>query len=291
MGVNIFSFSVPLGIGSTKLYPLVRRMLPELADHVVRDAFAKRDVKMDGVRCSRDTMAKAGAEVCLYTRYSEREPDKLILYKDANILVVRKPVGVSCEEDSKGGRTIAQRVGDALACEGDGDRVPLLCHRLDNQTDGLLLLARNLQTEQELRESFQQHQIHKEYECLVRGTPNPSHAVLHAYLYKDAAKGRVWVRNTSGLGALSIITEYEMLSPGEVARLKIVLHTGRTHQIRAQMAAVGHPLLGDDLYGDRAFTKKWKAKRLMLCATRLSFSITGRLSYLNAQIFRLDSPF
>ena len=93
------------------------------------------------------------------------------------------------------------------------------------------------------------------------------------------------------MGAKKIITEYTVVQPGECARLRIALHTGRTHQIRAHMAFIGHPLLGDDQYGDRAFNREYKARRLMLCATSLAIETGGQLPQLDGRVFTIECPF
>lgn len=289
--MNVYRVTVPLDIQQTRLYPLLGRMLPELPEYALREAFHKRDVKMNGVRVGREEPALPGAEVCVYTRYAAMRESIKILYVDENVALVVKPVGVSCEADVKGGRTMAELALSALREKEPGAEMPLLCHRLDNQTDGLLLLARNNAAEAELKEAFKHRRIHKEYICLVKGIPSPAHGVLERYLLKDAAKARVRVLERPIPGAVPIVTAYSVLEPGEVSRLRVQLHTGRTHQIRAQMAAMGHPLLGDDAYGDRDFNRKRKAKRLMLCATGLSFELAGALSYLNEKRFHMDAPF
>lgn len=289
--MNVYRITVPTDIDQTRLYPLLRRMLPELPEYALREAFHGRDVKMNGVRVGREEPALAGAEICVYTRHAAIRECAKILYVDENVAVVVKPVGVSCEADAKGGKTIAELVLSALRQEEPEAEMPLLCHRLDNQTDGLLLLARNEAAERELTEAFKHRHIHKEYTCLVKGIPNPTHRVLEGYLQKDAAKARVRVLEKPGPGAVPIVTEYTLLEPGEVSRLLVRLHTGRTHQIRAQMAAIGHPLLGDDAYGDRDLNRTRRAKRLMLCATGLSFELTGALAYLNEKRFQMEAPF
>ncbi len=285
-----YTFRVPADIRETKLFALVKRMLPELPDYVIRQAFDKRDVKAGGARVGKDAWAVSGADIELYTPYAALETTVQVLYEDGNVLVVRKPAGVSCEADEKGGKTIAEWVGEWLQAKDPAAPLPLMCHRLDNQTEGLLLLAKGEEAQRELIRAFQQGQIHKEYACLVKGAPKPPHRTLEAYLLKDAALGRVRVISGPAHGARSIKTEYEVVEAGEVSRLRVTLYTGRTHQIRAQMAAIGHPVLGDDWYGDRAFNRRYKAKRLMLCAVALSFSIAGALEYLNAHRFVVE-PF
>lgn len=279
--MKLYSFTIPENQQPGRLYPLIRRMLPQLPDHAVRQAFDKRDVKMDGQRVSRDAQLMPGAEVKLYTPFEEAAPTLPIVYLDEHIMVVHKPAGVSCQEDDKGGLTIGQLAHQALQKQEPQASRPMVCHRLDNQTEGLLLLARTVEARLAMEEGFYHHRIHKRYTCIVKGTPEPRERTLRAWLRKDAAKARVQVLNHDAPGALPIITEYRVEEAGECARLVVTLHTGRTHQIRAQMAAIGHPLLGDDQYGDRAFNKQHKTRRLMLCATELRFSLEGRWAYLN----------
>lgn len=279
--MKLYTFLIPENQQPGRLYPLIRRMLPQLPDHAVRQAFDKRDVKLDGQRVNRDAQLIPGAEVKLYTAYEEALPLLPIVYLDEHIMVVNKPAGVSCQEDDKGGCTVTDLAHQALIQKEPDAARPMVCHRLDNQTEGLLVLARTEEARLAMEEGFYHHKIRKRYTCIVKGTPEPRERTLRAWLRKDAAKARVQVLMHEAPGALPIITEYRVVQPGECARLAVTLHTGRTHQIRAQMAAIGHPLLGDDQYGDRAFNKQHKTRRLMLCATELRFALEGRWAYLN----------
>lgn len=279
--MKLYTFTIPEDQQPGRLYPLVRRMLPRLPEYVIREAFDKRDVKQNGQRSSRDAQLIPGAEVRLYTPYEEETACVPVVYLDENIMVVHKPAGVSCQADAKGGVTIEELAHRALLAQQPGAQRPVVCHRLDNQTEGLLVLARNTEAQQAMENGFYHHLIRKRYVCIVRGTPEPKERTLRAYLRKDAAKARVQVLRHEAPGALPTITEYRVLEAGECARLLVTLHTGRTHQIRAQMAAIGHPLLGDDLYGDRGFNKQQKTRKLMLCAVELRFSLEGSWAYLN----------
>lgn len=289
--MKCYTFTIPPDVPEGRLMPLVRRMLPELPDYAIRAAFDKRDVKLNGLRVDAKATALPGGEVKLYAPETEKRRLIHILYQDNDLIVIKKPVGVSCQPDAKGGRTVTELVAEVLRQSDPAAAQPLLCHRLDNQTDGLLLLAKNEAAQAAMEEAFRLHQIQKHYTCLVKGTPKPERATLRAYLIKDEAKAKVRVVSHPSPEAVPIVTEYAVIQGGEQARLDIALHTGRTHQIRAQMAAVGHPLVGDDKYGDRAFNKRYKAKRLMLCATSLSFALEGRWRYMNAQVFHLEPDF
>ena len=279
--MKLYTFVIPENQQPGRLYPLIRRMLPGVPDHAVRQAFDKRDVKQNGQRVSRDAELIPGAEVKLYTAYEDVLPALPIVYLDEHIMVVHKPAGVSCQTDGKGGCTVAELAHQALKQKQPDAACPVVCHRLDNQTEGLLVLARTEEARLAMEEGFYHHRIHKRYTCIVKGTPQPRERILRAWLRKDAAKARVQVLTHEAPGALPIITEYRVAEAGECARLVVTLHTGRTHQIRAQMAAIGHPLLGDDQYGDRTFNKQYKTRRLMLCATELRFAMEGRWAYLN----------
>ena len=139
--------------------------------------------------------------------------------------------------------------------------------------------------------AFRERTLDKRYTCLVRGIMKPPEATCRAWLRKDAEAARVWIQDAPGEGARPIVTAYETLESGPVSRLRVHLITGRTHQIRAHMAALGHPLLGDDLYGDRAFNRQHRARRLMLCATSLTLDTQGELPQLDGRRFEVKCPF
>lgn len=286
--MKLHTFEIPQNAQTGRLYAYARRMLPDVPEYIIREAFQKRDVKVNGQRVGLNAELVCGAEVRIYTRDWEMSAAKIpILYEDENVLVVIKPAGISCEADAKGGKTLPQ----LLCAQQPEARGPLLCHRLDNPTEGLMVLAKTEAAQAEIQDGFRKHQIHKEYTCLVKGAPVPAHRVMTGWLVKDAAKARVRVLAQERADAKKIVTEYSVMEAGEVSRLRIRLHTGRTHQIRAHMAFIGHPLLGDDLYGDRAFNRIRKCRRLMLCATALSFELKGWLSYLNEKNFQCKPSF
>ena len=153
------------------------------------------------------------------------------------------------------------------------------------------LFAKNEKARSALEEVFRQRTVEKYYTCLVRGIPKPPAAVCSAFLLKDAEHGKVRVLDHEAPGARSVVTGYETLESGAVSRLKVHLITGRTHQIRAHLAALGHPVLGDDLYGDRAFNHLQKVRSLKLCATELTLHTGGALPGLDGKEFRIDPPF
>ena len=134
--------------------------------------------------------------------------------------------------------------------------------------------------------------MEKRYECLVRGEMRPPAATREAYLIKDAGNAKVRVITHGTPGALPIATQYETISfDGTISRLRVTLLTGRTHQIRAHMSFLSHPLLGDDKYGDRALNKRLKASSLKLCACELVLHPGGKLSYLDGKMFSIPAPF
>jgi 23S rRNA pseudouridine955/2504/2580 synthase len=282
------TFTLPQNAAG-RLYPLVCRMLPQYSENSIRTAFDSRDVKMDGLRVRRDAVAAPGATITVYLsdEHTLRSPE--ILFEDERILIVDKPVGVSCAADDKGGLTIGEWLYQARA--GRLTQPPLPCHRLDNPTDGLLILAKDEDTCVLMEQAFRERQVHKTYVCLVCGTPVPPQKTLTAYLRKDPDAAKVRVLDHPAAGAAQIVTEYRVLEAGDICRLEVTLHTGRTHQIRAQLMHIAHPILGDDKYGDREWNRSLHAKRLMLTATELSFSLTGEMSYLNEHHFALPAKF
>ncbi len=186
--------------------------------------------------------------------------------------------------------TVHRTVSRALEPTG-GHRFLAPVHRLDNKTCGLCLFAKNPRAHAVLLEAFKHRTVEKYYICLVRGIPKPPAAVCSAFLLKDAARGVVQILDQSRPGARPVTTGYETLSAGPVSRLRVHLITGRTHQIRAHLAALGHPVLGDDLYGDRSFNRLQKSRSLKLCAAELTLHTEGQLPSLDGKTFKINPPF
>lgn len=211
-----------------------------------------------------------------------------ISYYDKNLLAVEKEAGVhttvsdACEAGSDGGDSLEGRLKRALGSE---NVFPL--HRLDVPTSGLVLFARSSSAANALKEAILEHAVAKFYTAIVSPPPQREHAALVNYLVKDANAARVRVYDEMREGAKEALLFYktEQLGSG-AAKLNVELFTGRTHQIRAQLAHIGSPVLGDDKYSGG------KAPRLMLHATRLEFHFgKGEYEYLNAVVLTSKPTF
>ncbi len=269
----------------------LRRFLPEIPQPVMRDAFRRRDVKLDGKRVKPDVRVSAGQKVQLYCM-EQNSALVDVVYEDDDVLLLNKRAGVSVEPDEKGGVSLTELAHRYLKQSTPDANAPRPCHRLDNQTCGLCLMAKTARAEEILLQAFKERTMDKRYICLVRGMMKPPAAICHAWLIKDAKAAQVTVLDHSVPGAKPIITEYETIESGPVSRLRVHLVTGRTHQIRAHMAALGHPLLGDDVYGDRAFNRAQKVQgKLMLCAASLTLDTGGQLPQLDGRHFTVKCPF
>ena len=277
-----YSVRVPQHVPRITLGVYVRRAFCLLPEHALRDAFSQRDIKMDGVRCGREEQVRPGSEVAVYTPYEARLP---VAYEDAHVLALDKPAGMSCDADGYGSMTAE----DWAAFYARDAFVPRLCHRLDTPTSGLLLLAKDDLAYQALVEMLARHTGDKTYECLVRGTPKPAEARLQAWWTKDALHSRVRVADRQTPESKPIETAYRVMRPGEASLLRVTLYTGRTHQIRAHMAHLGHPVLGDDLYGDRAFNRACGAGALMLRSLSIRIDTGGALPGLDGQTLSVPS--
>ena len=169
---------------------------------------------------------------------------------------------------------------------------PALCNRIDRNTGGIVIGAKNAEALRIMNEKIRDGQMNKFYLCLVHGIPKKKEDKLYAFLRKDAKNNMVEVRNSPFPGAKEIITGYRVLEKrGENALLEVELFTGRTHQIRAQMSAIGHPLVGDGKYGINRDERHKGYKYQALYAYKLGFARTNEenaLSYLEGRSFSLD---
>jgi len=273
-----------------KLLQCVREILPELDDAAIRRIVQHRDIKLDGKRVSSNVSVHSGQIIQIY--YLDKElklPE--IVYMDPDVILVNKRAGISVESNPEDHSASLCDLLSRTICANE--QAPIPCHRLDNQTSGLLLFARNQHAADVLQRVFMNRTLDKRYTCIVRGGMKPPEATCKAYLLKDSEAGRVRIIDHETAGARTILTAYKTLEAHDgLSLLSVHLITGRTHQIRAHLAALGHPILGDDVYGDRQLNRTRHVQgKLMLCATLLCLDTGGELPLLDGKVFSIQPPF
>lgn len=219
-----------------------------------------------------------------------------VVYENEQLLIADKPAGLPVI-DEKEPDTLIHRVQLYLYQKGEyrpgQGFAPALCHRLDTGTSGLVLVAKTEQALADLTELIRTRRLKKEYLCVTFGRPEPPAATLTGWLKKDAAKGQVAVLDHPAADAVPIETRYETMAvSGRLALLRVELVTGRTHQIRAHLASIGCPILGDGKYGQNAVNRQLHFKYQALCAWRLTFpsDCPPSLSSVNGKCFTLEKP-
>ena len=288
-------FVIPAEADGRKVVSFLREAVPGLPESMLRKVFSARDVKLDGQRISADTQVRAGQELKVYlpdtAAVSSPAAALDVVYEDDTVLLVNKRAGISVEKDARGGVTLTDLCAAHVAAKDPDAFLPAACHRLDNRTCGLCLFAKTPEALEILQDAFRSRSLEKYYVCLVRGVMKPPSAVCSAWLLKDPLHAEVRISDRELPGSKPIMTGYETIESGPVSRLRVHLITGRTHQIRAHLAALGHPVLGDDLYGDRDFNRREKARSLKLCAVSLKLDTGGRLPALDGREFSVNPPF
>lgn len=223
---------------------------------------------MNGTRVGSDVPLKAGDRVAYFmTRAQEEKSAYTVVYEDENILVVDKESGVNAE-------AVFSSLCESGSC--------FFIHRLDRNTEGLMAFARTAEAAEELLACFRTRRVEKIYEALVFGSPKPR-AVETARLLKDEKSATVRISRAEGE---RIVTQYACREKrGETSLLEVTLHTGKTHQIRAHLAYLGLPVVGDEKYGDHEANRRLHASRQRLLAKRLVLHPQGKLAYLDGKAF------
>lgn len=231
----------------------------------------KRDIRVNGVKTGKDMPVHMGDTIVYYTTPAqEAKPAFQRVYEDENVLVVDKESGVNSEA-----------VFSSLLQSGEY----YFIHRLDRNTEGLMIFAKNASAERCLLCAFREKRMTKIYRAVCLGEfPSPK-GVLTAYWTKNENSSFVTVSETDN-GGEKLVTEYAVLQrEGELNFVEIRLHTGKTHQIRAHLAHVGCPVLGDTKYGDKAANERYHLTRQCLIAKELIPQTDGVLSYLSGKRF------
>ncbi len=236
-----------------------------------------REIKVNGKRVGENILVNEGDCISYYLTVKQAEkPAFYPVYEDGLVCVVDKESGVNSEA-----------VFAELSRRGEY----YFLHRLDRNTKGLLLFAKTPQAEGELLQAFKDRQINKRYHALCFGKFPKPQGVLTAYLQKDADKSLVKIYDAPKGGAEKIVTEYEVLeSFAGKTKVEVTLHTGKTHQIRAHLAHIGCPIVGDMKYGNSGQNREEKAARQYLVAKYLQVELGGALAHLNERewISRFD---
>ena len=245
-------------------------------------ALRKRDVRVNDTKVSDNVILHSGDVIKVFIPDEQLFKDKSfnidIIYEDDNIVVVNKPAEIE---------VVGENSLTTELCKYYNSTSIFPCHRLDRNTTGLVLLAKNEKALNILLDKFKNREIEKHYRALVYGIPRKKEDTLTAYLFKDAKKSLVYISDIPKKGYEKIITSYKVISSNSknnTSFLDVNLHTGKTHQIRAHLAHIGYPIVGDGKYGNREINKKFKYKYQQLCSYSLKFCFktdAGILNYLN----------
>ncbi len=255
---------------SPRLDAFISRQLPHISHGMLQKYLRQNKIKLNGKRMPLNTRLVKGDEVRLFLPQQQSPSALQVLYEDERLLAVYKPAGIICQPTHKQQDSMQQRIAQYAADAGYA--TPELCHRLDTGTSGVLLAAKQADMLEYITLLLRERTLKKVYVGLCIGHPVPASGTLDGWLVKDPNHPMVHIAQSARSGAKSVVTDYETLATsGRLALLRIAPHTGRTHQIRAHMAQLGTPLLGDSRYGNSAINRELKCRYQCLAALQVQF--------------------
>lgn len=298
-----------------RLNKFIEKSFPAIPASLMYKSIRTKNIKVNRKRCTPDQKLCEGDLVDIWLKDEFFAPpqhkyefsnasDKLnVVYEDENILIADKPQGLLVHPDENyEPDTLIFRIQKYLNKKGeyipDKEKsfTPALVNRIDRNTAGLVIAAKNAASLRILNAKMKSREIHKKYLCIVCGRPSPAKATLEGYLEKNEKQNRVYIEKKRSDSGKTIRTHYKVLDTiNNFSLVEIDLLTGRTHQIRAHMASISHPLLGDGKYGTNRVNRAAGYYKQALCSYKLTFDFTTdaeELNYLNGKCFETQNiPF
>lgn len=306
------SFEITKNDANQRLDKFIAKACPTMPQGLMYKYIRLKRIKVNGKRGEISTRLNIGDRVDAYVNdefFAEiapkydflSSPARLnIVYEDENILLADKEQGLIVHPDKNEYRdTLIGRIQHYLYQKGEYDPKaensfkPSLANRIDRNTGGIVIAAKNAEALRILCEKIKNREIDKRYLAVIHGVPKHKSQTLEGYLQKNTDKNKVYLSNKKTDNNLTVKTRYNTLaSKNGLSLIEVELITGRTHQIRAHMASIGHPLLGDGKYGKLQNDKKMGFDKQALYSYKLTFDFTtdgGILQYLNGKTFTVKS--
>ncbi len=291
-----------------RLDKFLTKAFPNLPPSVLYKCIRTKDVKLNGKRTEASARLAEGDELSLYWQeeFFQRDPgeydflhapkDIKIVYEDENLLLVDKKPGLIVHPDENYHfDSLIARIQHLLYDRGEFDPkeensfAPALVNRIDRNTGGIVIAAKNAEALRILNLKLRTREIEKKYLCIISGHLPKKVGELTGYLEKNEAQNRVYIKNRPVPGGKTVRTKYRVLDERrDCSLLEVELLTGRTHQIRAHFAHIGHPLLGDGKYGNNSLNRAVNFPYQALYSYKLKFVFStdaGLLNYLNGKEF------